>query len=1040
MTPELWQRLKPLFHAAMDKEPGERADFVKEVCNSDLELERELRLLVQAEEQGNGTFDKPMANLNALFNSEPTRFQPGEMVLGRFRIVRLLGKGGMGEVYEAEDLQLGRIALKTILPEVAISNRAFDRFRREVQLARKVSGLQVCRIHELFLLPAEGRYAKTAFLTMEFLDGITLSQLLDRDGALPSNRALPIALDLCEGLRLIHQEGIIHRDFKSGNVMLCRRNGKVRAVLMDFGLAFDATLDVHTPDAVTRSAPADRTLPGSIAGTPAYMAPEQFEARPVSPATDIYALGVVLYELVTGLHPYAADTPVGAAIRRAKAPAPPSSIQPNIPRHWDRVIEQCLRYEPKQRFQSAEQVAKALKASPINLNNLRRDNPWLMRLAAFFLLACTACAVYAIVLSIGRHRPSAEVQRSYAAGIEALREGSYLKASHAFENATRQDDRFVMAHARLAETWFDLDFDGSGQREMLIATSEERNVPPLDRMYLAAIRATFLQDFPGALTLYRKILDRLPAVEKPAGYVDLGMAYERAGDPKNALTSYERAATLDGGNPASQMHLAVLNSRLHNIPEAEAGFSRAEKLFRDEVNLEGLAELDYQRGYLANEREATEEANSYLNRALGEAQQLPSVQLEIRVLTQLSSVAYSSDHDSQAIELAQRAIRLARDNQLDAWAADGYVRLASAQLDQGHLKEADDSLGESFQIIRQSRQNRVEALANITMASLRDQQHRFDEVLVPAHAALDYYRTNGYFEEAARASLLITRTQRNKGHLKEALQSGNELLVLATRSGNRGRLIQAEELEGTIFLAMESYPDALVHFTNALSLSGSGSLRSYQAVHCADVLSRIGRYSESEKMLKLVPQADIVAGDIRADSLLSQQKYPQAFAFASSIISNPKMDPDMKQKLELDRAISEAHLGKPKLALAHLQSVTAGAGHSGDPTDDADLELRVAGVYLAVGDLQAAREAASKAESYFNTQDLMDSDLRSTLLEASVSSQASDPDSYHALSTKAVDILSKLQQTWDPQVYATYVSRPDIQPLVRDLAAQKPFK
>ena len=537
------------------------------------------------------------------------------------------------------------------------------------------------------------------------------------------------------------------------------------------------------------------------------------------------------------------------------------------------------------------------------------------------------------------YRPNAEARRWYDAGVTALREGSYLRATHAFGKATQQDSQFLMAHARLAEAWSNLDFDGTAQREMLIATAGERHIPPLDRMYLDAIRATLTHNFGRALDLYKQILGDLPNSEKSAGNLDVGMAHERLGEMQSALQSYALATTLDRDNPGSVMHTAILNTRLHNIPEAERAFAQAEALFRTEVNPEGLAELDYQRGYLANEQEATDEANAYLKRALAEAQQLPNLQLQIRALTQLSSVAYNSDHDGEAVDLAEQAIRLARDNQLNTWAADGLTRLASAQLDQGHYPQADDALGEAFQILNEGEQSRVDAFANVTLASLRNQQHRVDEVLKPAQLALNYYKANGYYEEAATASLLITRTQRNKGQLKEALQSGTDLLALAARSGKQRRLMQAEELEGTIFLAMESYPDALVHFRNASSLAPAGNLKSYQALHCADVLWRIGRYTESDKELESVPLSNTFAAEIRAASLLSQQRYAQAQAVAEKMIAQaPDMAADRKQELEQDLIVSNAHRGKTKLALAHLQNMLAGRG-SGDPAEDAELEL-----------------------------------------------------------------------------------------------------
>ncbi len=702
MTPELWQRLKPLFHAALERGTEHRAVFIAAACGEDLELKQHLLRLVEAEEQGTQNLDQPLADLSNLFSPESNRFYPGEIVLGRFRIVRQIGRGGMGEVYEAEDLQLGTIALKTIRAGIASSSSAFERFRQEVQLARKVSGPQVCRIHELFLLPASGKHVATAFLTMEYLEGVTLSDKLHSDGALPWKEALNIAISICEGLHLIHQQGVIHRDLKSSNIMLCKQGNSVRTVLMDFGLAHDFTSHATAADASTVQVSRPGTLPGAIMGTPEYMAPEQFEAKPVSPATDIYALGIVLYELVTGLHPYAAPTPVAAAIRRSHHPASPSAIDHSVPRHFDRIIERCLAYEPGHRFQSAEEVAEALRAGPANLNNLREDRPWLFKIAVVLVFAAFAWGIHLWWQSRQYYHPSIEARRWYDTGLSSLREGNYVKATRSFEAAIDQDKLFIMAHARLAEAWADLDFQGNAQRELLIATPEGARLTALDQVYLNAIHATVTGDFPAGVELYHRILNHLPSPEKPSGYVDLGMAYERAGDPAKALENYAKAASLDTDNPAPYMHTAVLQSRLHHIPQAEKSFQHAEVIFKTEMNQEGLAELDYERGYAANDVGNSAKAKEYLERSIEEAEKIPSVQLEIRALTQLSSVSYNSDHDSQAVEQAERAIHLARDNQLDSWAASGLVMLANAQLDQGNLQEAEDALQESLQLIHQN--------------------------------------------------------------------------------------------------------------------------------------------------------------------------------------------------------------------------------------------------------------------------------------------------------------------------------------------------
>jgi eukaryotic-like serine/threonine-protein kinase len=402
MTPELWQRLKPLFHNALKEATEDRAAYVAAVCGNDPELKKHLEQLLQAEQQNTVTHDAPLAHLNGFFEDRSARFQPRELVLGRFRIIRPVGRGGMGEVYEAEDLQLGIIALKTIRHGVASSSDSFERFRQEVQLARRVTGAQVCRIHELFLLPASGKFEATAFLTMEYLEGITLYEKIQRDGPVPWKEALNIALQICEGLQLIHEQGIIHRDLKTGNIMLCKQADATRVVLMDFGLARDFRPDAQQNGRSSATEKAGRSLPPMIMGTPEYMAPEQFEAKPVSPATDIYALGIILYELVTGLRPYAADTPVAAAIRRAKHPLPPSSLQTNIPRQCDRIIERCLEYDPEKRFQSAKEVMQILRP-PERLWSL-----WQLAVAAVLIVSITAGSI--LLLKRNKRSPITELR------------------------------------------------------------------------------------------------------------------------------------------------------------------------------------------------------------------------------------------------------------------------------------------------------------------------------------------------------------------------------------------------------------------------------------------------------------------------------------------------------------------------------------------------------------------------------------------------------------------------------------------------------
>jgi serine/threonine-protein kinase len=265
------------------------------------------------------------------------RFLPGRLVASRYRIIALLGKGGMGEVYRADDLTLGQaVALKFLPDEAARDEGLLERFRNEVRMARRVSHPNVCRVYDV------GDVDGQTFFTMEYVDGEDLASLLRRIGRLPPDKALDIARHLCAGLAAAHAKGVLHRDLKPANIML---DGRGQVVITDFGLAGVAD-DIRGPE--VRS------------GTPAYMAPEQLAGKEVSTRSDIYALGLVLYEVFTGKRAFA-ETP--AALMRggtARTPSRPSSVVKDLDPIVEKVILRCLETEPSGRPATALAVAAAL--------------------------------------------------------------------------------------------------------------------------------------------------------------------------------------------------------------------------------------------------------------------------------------------------------------------------------------------------------------------------------------------------------------------------------------------------------------------------------------------------------------------------------------------------------------------------------------------------------------------------------------------------------------------------------------------------------
>jgi hypothetical protein len=269
--------------------------------------------------------------------SHPRGFAPGSVVADRYRVASLLGRGGMGEVYGADDLKLGqRVALKFLPAHRTTDSSWRDQFYAEVRIARQISHPNVCRVYDIG--ESDGRL----FLSMEFVDGEDLASLLRRIGRLPDDKAVEVAQQLCAGLAAAHATGVLHRDLKPSNVML---DGKGRARITDFGLAIAAS-----------NAGSERP-----AGTPGYMAPELFGGAPPTMQSDLYALGLVLYEVFTGKKAF--DAPNLAELYRKQSetnPTPPSSLVRNLDPAVERAILRCLDRDPSQRPRSAHAVAAAL--------------------------------------------------------------------------------------------------------------------------------------------------------------------------------------------------------------------------------------------------------------------------------------------------------------------------------------------------------------------------------------------------------------------------------------------------------------------------------------------------------------------------------------------------------------------------------------------------------------------------------------------------------------------------------------------------------
>ena len=394
MSPERWQQVEQVFQSVLELAPAERAAFLDKACGDDVELKQEVEALLVFQTGMSGVIQGAVHEAAGLLanESQKARFTPGTTLNKRYRIIGLLGKGGMGEVYRADDLKLGHpVALKFLTEKLSNDKAMLARFHSEVAMAHRVTHPNVCRVHDIGEVTTST--GKLHFLSMEYVDGEDLSSLLRRIGRLPADKAVEIANQLCAGLAAAHEAGVLHRDLKPANVML---DGKGRVRITDFGLAGFAE-QIHNEEV--------------FAGTPAYMSPEQFAGKEVTTKSDIYALGLVLYEVFTGKRVFEANSLQELQrLHESSSPTNPSNWVKDIDPLVERVILRCLEKEPSRRLASAKQVADALPggdplAAALALGETPSPEmvaaaPLEGRLRPAVAVACLAATVIGLVLLV----------------------------------------------------------------------------------------------------------------------------------------------------------------------------------------------------------------------------------------------------------------------------------------------------------------------------------------------------------------------------------------------------------------------------------------------------------------------------------------------------------------------------------------------------------------------------------------------------------------------------------------------------------------
>jgi tetratricopeptide (TPR) repeat protein len=1010
MSSEQWSSLKRLFAAACELPSGERAALMDRECPAP--LRDELEALLAANDRENGVLDGLQPPPGIVSRAAALHaFQPGETVAGRYRIDSMIGEGGMGEVYAAQDLELGeRLALKT-LRAGALGEAGMDGFRREVQLARKVTHPHVCRIFDF------GKHGDAMFLTMELVEGETLAARLKRDGAMSATEALEVARQIASALDAAHAAGVAHRDFKPGNILVGRgADGAMRAVVTDFGLARPLA-----------SGGEGVSSAGLAIGTPAYMAPEQIEGKGAGPPADIYALGVVLYEMVTGELPYDARSPLAMAAEKVRRlPAPPSA-RGAAGGVWDAVILRCLAFDPAERFGSAKEAVRALESGRVPRNWRRRATRAAATIAGAALLTLAAAGAI-------RYWPRAnpEVALRLAEGEGAMADGAMLRARGILQRGLELDPGNPILHARLAECLWDLDAIDRAKDEILHATGSGGG-----DLYVQAIRHTALRDFGRAEETMERRARGSSGTARPRTLLDLARAQERNERAAEAAATYREILAGDAHNGSALLQLGRLAGRSAENAKALEWLRRAAAAFQAVGNYEGAATVSYERGVLLRNQGKSAEAERELKEALESARVTGHSQLQIRSSFQLAALAADAGESERAGALAQGAWELAERAGSEHLAAQGWIELGNLHLRRARWSEAERCFSTALDQARRSRARATEARALLSLASVAERTARFEETRQRAAEAMVFYRQGGYRRTLGQALMLEARAAVSLADYDAAETLWNQALASASTAQELPLMAVCEEGLGTVRARRGRLTAARENYEHAAALyqkAGQTPNRLLSLLNLAELAWMLGDGAGAEGLLREVeagragapPNVLLRMALVRMQSAIARRDSSAASEVGTALKIGETVGGLGWCRAQAHAAEAESLAGRMARArqLRDRSLECARAKITGDIFTE--YLLAAAETSALTGDDRGARQFAAQAYDAASKLGQREEAWHAALILG--------PSQIH----EAAALATELKTQWGEAAWKSYSSRPDLRPRFQLLERKTP--
>jgi len=984
--------------------------------------------------------------------------------VSHYRIVDKLGEGGMGVVYLAEDKHLARRVAIKFLTSTDHHYRA--RFIREARAVSALSHPNIATVHD---------YGETddgqPFIVMEFVNGKPLNEILDE--GLTLRRAVEIVTSIGEALAEAHAHGIVHRDVKPSNVVISDR-GQVK--VLDFGLV------KHLFEKVTSGVDLDadtlystQTRSDVIVGTPLYLSPEQATGKQVDGRSDVFALGALLYECLTGKSAFSGASllEIGAQIIHV-TPTNPAKLNSHIPRELDRITMKALEKNIDERYQSAEAMVNDLKLVSATLTDaggvvsgrdgakttqktwptnalttistsLRRQRFSLTAIIGAVALTCLALLALIYWWPRSYYQPTAAALNWYQRGTDGLRNGAYYQASKALEQALGIDTNYALAHARLAQAFAELDYTDKAKDELLAA--DRSSLSPLDNLYLDAITATVRRDFSSAIKSYGQIASLSP--NDPQVYVDLGYAYENNGDVDKALENYLKSISVNNGQYATAfLRGGIVYNRKQDTAKATEFFDKAEQLYTAETNNEGVNEVRRQRGILYREKGRYEEAEQQFDQSLQAARALGNQAQQIGSLIELSTLFSVQGKTAEALDQAQQAVAIAQERNLESLAAGGLIELGNSFHDRGDTADAEKYYLQAVDLARTAKSKRREAIALSNLGGLYIQTQRLDEGLPLVEQALTYFQQGNYPRNVSYCLTQIARGYRRKSDYTSALRALEGKIKIAQQGGSQPALADVYAETGAVLFEQENYPVALEQYNKALEIYQSAGNRltaAYGQANKANILWRLGRYDEAKQSLievltaasqrengvkPLVPALRLIDAQIS----LSQKNISEArpkLNEALSLAGTESHDTLIEGTFTL--GLMKAASGEARQGAKLCEDAVSMATKGGDITLISRAMLAQAESVLEAGDAQRALQIALDVEKRFETSGQLESEWRAWLIASRASSRLGQNDKANEQLARAREVCVRLQQSWGNEAFATYASRPDIQEFYKRL-------